>query len=397
MESRKCSSYTSSHYNDPQRTVLLLVIFSFKLDAMMQNELNRKSPLFETHVSLGARMVPFAGWQMPVQYSGILSEARAVRKGVGIFDVSHMGRVEFTGTDAQTLLDRVLSVNLTKLPEWRAKYNLICDLDGGIIDDCIIYRTGAQKFLLIPNASNTDAVLEWFSGWENGLDFEQINVTHETAMIAVQGPQSMSMMDSLIVEDLGNIKLFSCIQSKINQTDAFIARTGYTGEDGVEIVVPASEAQSIWQTLMDNGAEPCGLGARDVLRLDAGLPLHGNDMDTSVNPFEAGLERFVSLNNDDYVAAKILRDIRELGVSRSLVGFILHGKGIARHGYDIKDGSKSIGEVTSGSHSPTLDRSIGMGYVPLKYTPLGTKFDVDMRGRAVEAEVVPLPFYKREK
>ena len=187
------------------------------------------------------------------------------------------------------------------MPEWRAKYNLICDLDGGIIDDCIIYRTGAQKFLLIPNASNTDAVLEWFSGWENGLDFEQINVTHETAMIAVQGPQSMSMMDSLIVEDLGNIKLFSCIQSKINQTDAFIARTGYTGEDGVEIVVPASEAQSIWQTLMDNGAEPCGLGARDVLRLEAGLPLHGNDMDTSVNPFEAGLERFVSLNNDDSV------------------------------------------------------------------------------------------------
>ena len=363
----------------------------------MENDLTRKSPLFETHVSLGARMVPFAGWQMPVQYSGILAEARAVRNGVGIFDVSHMGRIEFTGTDALTLLNRILSVDLIKLPEWRAKYNLICDLEGGIIDDCIVYRVGAQKFLLIPNASNTDAVLEWITEWENSLDFEQINVTKETAMIAVQGPHSINMIDNLIIEDLANIKLFSCIKSKINQTDAFIARTGYTGEDGVEIVVPASEAPSIWQILMDNGAVPCGLGARDVLRLEAGLPLHGNDMDPSVNPFEAKLERFVSLKNDEYVAAKTLRDIQEIGVSRNLVGFILHGKGIARHGYAIKDGSKSIGEVTSGSHSPTLDMSIGMGYVPMKYAALGTKFDVDMRGRAVEAEVVPLPFYKREK
>lgn len=364
---------------------------------MAEPESLRRTSLFNTHASLGGRMVPFAGWEMPVQYEGILAEARAVRSGAGLFDVSHMGRLEITGPGAAEFLNRVLSVNVPSLRQWRARYNLICDGNGGIIDDCIVYRLGDERFLVIPNAANTDAVLEWFSKWDSGLDFELQNVTEATAMIAHQGPQALDMVAGLTPHDVTSIKMFAAVETEVVGVKTLLVRTGYTGEDGVELIVSADAAPMVWRALSEKGAVPCGLGSRDVLRLEAGLLLHGNDMDTSVNPYEAGLEKFVAPDRDSYTAGESLRRIRDQGVDRKLVGFVLNGKGIPRHGYDIMEGPIRIGEVTSGSHSPTLDMNIGMGYVPTSYTSVGSRFQIDMRGRAVDAEVTALPFYSRSK
>ena len=358
----------------------------------------RRTPLFETHVSLGGRMVPFAGWEMPIQYSSILEEARAVRSKAGLFDVSHMGRVDFRGADAASVLDRSLSVNVPGLRIGRARYNVICDEAGGIIDDCIVYRREEQRFLLVPNSANTAAVLEWVSRWVSKADDVQIDeVTTDLAMIAHQGPEAASMLSDLTPADIGSMRLFAAVETEVGGVPTLLARTGYTGEDGFELILPSDAAPDIWRALMDRGAVPCGLGARDVLRLEAGLLLHGNDMDRSTNPYEAGLERFVNPDREDYAAGEALRRARDGGVSRRLVGFNVVGRGIARHGYAIADGSEQIGEVTSGSHSPTLDRSIGLGYVPTGFSAEGSRFQIDVRGRSVEAEVTALPFYSRKR
>ena len=363
---------------------------------MISTDQLHRTSLFDTHVALGARMVPFAGWEMPVQYEGILAEARAVRSRAGLFDVSHMGRVEVRGPGAAEFLNRVLSVNVPGLRRWRARYNVICDRDGGIIDDCIVYRLGEERFMVVPNASNTGAVLDWFSHWGSGLSFEIENITAGTAMIAHQGPEAAIMLSGLTTHDLGRMRIFRAVEAQVAGADTLLARTGYTGEDGFELIVPAASAPSVWEALSARGARPCGLGSRDVLRLEAGLLLHGNDMNTSVNPYEAGLDRFVDPDREGYVPGEALRRIRGHGTDRSLVGFRLLGRGVPRHGYAIKDGSDVIGEVSSGTHSPTLDMSIGMGYVPGRYGVVGSRFLIDMRGRAVEAEVVELPFYVSE-
>jgi aminomethyltransferase len=356
----------------------------------------RQTPLFSTHVSLGGRIVPFAGWEMPVQYAGILDEARAVRTRAGLFDVSHMGRVDIRGPGAGSFLGRVLSVDVQALRTGSARYNLICNLEGGIIDDCIVYRLGEERFMVVPNASNTDEVLEWFSQWGSGLSFEMENITEGTAMIAHQGPEAAMMLSGLTERDLDRMRIFRAVETQVAGADTLLARTGYTGEDGFELIVPAESAPSVWEALSARGARPCGLGSRDVLRLEAGLLLHGNDMSTSVNPYEAGLDRFVDPDREGYVPGEALRQIRDGGPGRQLVGFKLIGRGVPRHGYAIKEGSEVIGEVSSGTFSPTLDMSIGMGYVPGRYGVVGSRFQIDMRGRAVEAEVVELPFYVSE-
>ena len=363
---------------------------------MISTDQLHRTPLFDTHVALGARMVPFAGWEMPVQYEGILAEARAVRSSAGMFDVSHMGRVEFRGPGAADFLNRVLSVDVPGLRRGRARYNVICDRDGGIIDDCIVYRLGDERFMLVPNASNTDAVLDWFSQWGSGLSFEIENITSDTAMIAHQGPEAAIMLSRLTARNLDRMRIFRAVQTQVAGVDTLLARTGYTGEDGFELIVPAESAPSVWAALSDRGSRPCGLGSRDVLRLEAGLLLHGNDMSTSVNPYEAGLDRFVDPDREGYVPGEALRRIRDEGPGRKLVGFRLTGRGVPRHGYAIKDGPEIIGEVSSGTFSPTLDMSIGMGYVPARYGVVGSRFDIDIRGRAVEAEVAELPFYVSE-
>ena len=354
----------------------------------------RRTPLYETHLDSGGRMVPFAGWEMPVQYSSILAEARAVRAASGLFDVSHMGRLSVNGSGAAPLLDRVLSTPVSKLSLGRARYVLICNQEGGIIDDAIVYRLGAERYLLVPNAGNAAAVEAWIRHWQRNAEQVEIqSLAEELAMVALQGPASQILLSGLTDYDLPSLRQFRSVETVVAGAPSVVARTGYSGEDGFELMVPAGDAPRIWNELVDAGAAPCGLGSRDVLRLEAGLPLHGNDIDASINPFEAGLDRFVDIDREDYVAREALARVRAEGPKRMLVGFQMVGRGIARQGYEITSRGESIGAVTSGSVSPTFDRAIGMGYVREGFWEPGTRLKVDIRGRQVEAEVTLLPFY----
>ena len=354
----------------------------------------RRTPLYETHVAAGGRMVPFAGWEMPVQYNSILAEAKAVRTASGLFDVSHMGRLSVSGPDAASLLDRVLSTSVPKLRIRRARYVLICNEEGGIIDDAIVYRLGRQRYMLIPNASNAATVEAWVRRWRRSSDEVDIQVvTEELAMIAHQGPEAQMTLSRLTDHDLHSLRLFRAVETEVAGAPCTVARTGYTGEDGFELMIPVGDAPRIWKALVDAGAAPCGLGARDVLRLEAGLPLHGSDIDAGVNPFEAGLNRFVDIDREEYVAREALSRVRDESPKRMLAGFEMVGRGIARHGFDITSGGERIGVVTSGTFSATLDRAIGMGYVREGFWEPGTRLNIDIRGRQVEAEVTLLPFY----
>ena len=357
------------------------------------------TPLHPTHVALGARIAPFAGWEMPVQYAGILDEARAVRSGVGIFDVSHMGRIEISGVEAAIFLDRIVSFSVASLRVGRAKYVIVCNQAGGIIDDCILYRLGEERFLLVPNAANTSVVLDWLSQWRPQARQVRIeDVTSSLAMLAHQGPGAREILQGLTKQlDLSNLRPFGVAEATVVDARAIVSRTGYTGEDGFEIILPSDRAADVWEFLTSRGAIPCGLGARDVLRLEAGLLLHGSDMDSSINPYEAGLSKFIDPDREEYVAGKVLRGIREEGPERVLMGFHMVGRGIARNGYAILSHSEQIGHVSSGSYSPTLDRAIGLGYVPSRRSAPGTRFQIDIRGRLVEAETTTLPFYSRRR
>ena len=358
----------------------------------------KHTALYDTHISLGGRIVPFGGWAMPIQYTSILQEARAVRNNAGLFDVSHMGRLDISGGGAASLLNRALSVNAAALRIGRARYNVICNASGGIIDDCIVYRRGDERFLLIPNAANTAAVVDWLDRLNTQpANVDIRNITADTAMIAHQGPQAAAMLSGVTSRDIASVRPFAAIETRIDGVDALLARTGYTGEDGFEIILPATDAPRIWRLLMDMGAAACGLGARDVLRLEAGLLLHGNDMDDQTNPYEAGLDRFVDPDREGYAAREALLKARDEGVARTLVGFVMAGRGIPRHGYAISDGERNIGIVTSGGPSPTLDSAIGLGYVPACHSAIGSTLKIDIRGRLVEAQVARLPFYSRRR
>jgi len=369
-----------------------------------QNSLLKETILHATHIESSAKMVPFGGWDMPVQYAdGIIAEVKAVRSTAGMFDVSHMGRLEFEGPGAGSFLSAITSANIPALKINRGKYNFICNLDGGIIDDAMVYRTGDEKYLLVINAGNADVDMEWISPHLAGrTDFTMEVVTESTAMIAVQGPSAVEIVDSLTNGEASSIRRFRIGEAIIDGAPATLARTGYTGEDGFEIVVSASEGAGLWKKLRDAGVKECGLGSRDVLRLESGLPLHGNDLSTETNPFEAGFGRFAYYESPECLAGEALRKLSETDQSRLLVGIKMVGRGIPRSGLNILEsgsdsveGSTVIGTVTSGTHSPTVDAGIGMGYVEQKYSAKGTRITIDVRGRMVEAEVVDMPFYKR--
>ncbi len=359
----------------------------------------KRTPLHERHVSAGARMVDFAGWDMPIQYEGILAEARAVRANAGIFDVSHMGRVEVTGKDAASFLHRIVTGDVAGMSIGRARYTFVCNEAGGIIDDTIVYRLGDERFLLVPNAANSVEVLAWLARWREawGCAVEMNVVTEETALIALQGPSAQAMLQPGCAADLSSVRPFRCVETQVFGAPALVGRTGYTGEDGFEMALPGAQAADVWRRLAAAGASPCGLGARDVLRLEAGLLLHGSDMDSAVTPLEAGLERFVSWDTGDFIGLEALRQARSGGLSRKLVGFRLLARGVPRHGNDVLQGDAVVGGVTSGTQSPTLDTGIGLGYVELGASGPGTRLAVDIRGRRVEAEVVELPFYSRRR
>ncbi|MSQ11317.1 MAG: glycine cleavage system aminomethyltransferase GcvT [Dehalococcoidia bacterium] len=367
----------------------------------------RRTPLYAAHVAAGARMVPFGGWEMPVQYASILAEARAVRAGAGVFDVSHMGRLWFEGGNAPAFLQRMLTADVQALPAGRSRYAFLLNEQGGVIDDTVISHVAGGRFLLVCNAGNRPAVVAWLHRWLSGFpDVTLDDATEETVMLAVQGPQAVTAAERLesflhTEQPPSALRSFGIAQAAVqgqSTSQGWVARTGYTGEDGVELALPAERGVRLWQLLVKRGVVPCGLGARDVLRLEAGLLLHGNDIDQATTPLEAGMERFVAQGNTAFIGREALERQRATGLTRKLVGFKLLERGIPRHGYALlAQNGATAGTVTSGGHSPTLDTPIGMGYVALEFAAPGQRITVDIRGRLLPAEVVPLPFYTRKR
>lgn len=341
-------------------------------------------------------MVPFAGWEMPLQFSGIIDEHNAVRQQAGIFDVSHMGRLLLTGRDAPALLRRALTYNVYKLGEWQAHYAVMCQEDGGIIDDVFLYRLDGGRFLLVDNASNADVDREHIVGLvEPGMDVVIEDIQLRTGMIAIQGRQATPLLDETVtgarVEEMPR---HGCMEFDLLGSKAFIAQSGYTGEEGYEVVMDATRAHALWQGLLAARVKPCGLGARDTLRLEAALPLYGNDIDRTTNPLEAGLAWAVNLDDEPFVGREALLRVREEGVRRRLVCLKALDKGVMRPHCSVLHDGEAVGTVTSGSFSPTLGVSIGLAYVPPELALAGTPLAVDVRGRSLAVEVVRRPFYK---
>jgi len=344
-----------------------------------------RTPLYDRHVALGARMVPFAGWEMPVQYEGVIPEHKAVRTDCGVFDVSHMGELEVEGPRAGALLQLLLSNDIERLDDGGAQYTLLTNESGGIVDDLIVYRLTPFRYLLIVNASNREADFEWLKEREiPGSDVR--DVSDEYGLLAVQGPRSLERLD------LPDAPAFSFAEGEIDGIACMINRTGYTGEKGVELMVPAEDAADLWDRVLDRGATPAGLGARDTLRLEVCYPLHGNDIGPDTDAISAGLGWVCALGTE-FIGADELRRIKSEGPARRLVAFVMEEPAIPRQGMGIEGG----GEVTSGTHSPMLDRGIGLGYLPASLAEPGQELTVDVRGRPRRARVVPKPIYKREE
>ena len=366
---------------------------------------NLRTSLYDTHVALGARMVPFGGWDMPVQYpSGIIAEVRAVRTGAGLFDVSHMGRAYISGPSATAFLDWALTGSASTLDIGRARYCMICNERGGVIDDTIFYRLppesdGEDRYLLIPNAGNRHRVLDWFSlvisqRFNGAVTID--DQTMQTSLIACQGPAALGLARELSENGLSGLRAFAWTETQMCGAKVLVGRTGYTGEDGVEVMASAAAAPAIWQALTEAGAVPCGLGARDVLRTEAGLPLHGHELDESTTPVEAGLERFVDFDKP-FVGRDSLVDQRYHGTQFTLVGLQIPGRSAPRANYALSVLGFPAGQVTSGCYSPTLDTSLGMGYVFPEYSRPGTVLEMDKRGLIEEITVTTLPHYRRPR
>jgi aminomethyltransferase len=348
-----------------------------------------RTPLYDRHAAAGARLVPFAGWEMPVQYEGIRQEHVAVRTGAGIFDVSHMGEVETRGPDAQAFLQRVLSNDVTKIPVGGAQYSVLCREDGGVLDDLFTYRLEDDRYLTVTNASNHERDHEWIAGHADGFDVTVTDAAADWAMIAFQGPRARAILDELIEgEPPARMRATT---ARVAGAGALVCGTGYTGEDGVEILVSPDDAERVWDALAERGATPIGLGARDTLRLEVCFHLYGNDLSEDRNPIEAGLGWVCKLDTG-FVGSEVLRTVRP---EQRIVPFAFTGPGIPRQGNPIHT-EHGVGVVTSGTMSPCLEIGIGMGYVPVAAAEPGTPIEVDVRGKRRPAEVRERPLYKRE-
>jgi aminomethyltransferase len=345
-----------------------------------------RTPLHDRHVALGARMVPFAGWDMPVQYAGVIPEHRAVRSDAGVFDVSHMGEIEVEGPRAKELLQGLLSNDLDKLEPGKAQYTLLTNERGGIIDDLIVYELESTRFLLVVNASNREPAFSWVKEREI-RGSEVSDRSNEYALLAVQGPLSYERLG------LEQGTPFTWEMGEVDGVEVMVNRTGYTGELGCELMTMPEDAGELWNRVLERGVVPCGLGARDTLRLEVCYPLHGNDIGPETDAISAGLGWTCALGKE-FTGAAALREIKERGPERKLVAFVMEEKAIPRQGMPIVD---PPGEVTSGSHSPTLDVGIGMGYVASDSAASGTDLTIDVRGRERRGRIVPKPIYKREE
>jgi aminomethyltransferase len=350
----------------------------------------KRTPLHDRHAAAGARLVPFAGWEMPVQYAGIRPEHVAVRTKVGVFDVSHMGEVETSGPDAEAFLQRILSNDVSKIAEDGAQYSVLCKDDGGVLDDLFTYRLGPQRFLTVTNASNHEKDLAWFKQHASGFDVEVHDRLHDYAMLAVQGPDARGLVAQLAEGELPK-RFRTTTLTLATAPDVLVAGTGYTGEGGVELLLAPEHAGTVWDALTEQGAVPVGLGARDTLRLEVCFHLYGNDLSEDRGPIEAGLG-WCCKEDTGFIGSDVIREQREQGTAQQLVPFVLTGPGIARQGNPVVGG----GEVTSGTLSPCLDQGIGMAYLPTGKTEPGTAFEIDVRGRTRPAEVRAKPLYRKE-
>lgn len=355
-----------------------------------------KTPLYDRHVALGGRIVDFAGWAMPVQYSSIIAEHHAVRQFGGLFDISHMGRLQVSGPDAAALVERLVTCRVAGMKDGQVRYGLVTNEAGGVLDDVLVYRLGEQDLLVVVNASNREKVVGWVESHLGDFDASLRDETFETAMIALQGPAAAGMLASTFTA----LRYYTCVRSPVLKIDALVSRTGYTGEDGFEFIIPATDAAEFWDRFLAAGRSfgllPCGLGCRDTLRLEAAMPLYGHELSEDIDPITAGLGFAVALEKE-FIGREAIAAIKERGPDRVRVGLRLAGKRIAREGTAVLSGGETVGVVTSGTYSPTLQASIAMAYVPPGLAAAGTGLAVDLRGKQEAAEVVPLPFYRRSK
>jgi aminomethyltransferase len=367
----------------------------------------KKTPLHARHRSAGARMVPFGGWEMPLEYSGIADEHMAVRTRAGLFDVSHMGEIEIAGKDALRAVQAVSVNDAAKLQVGQAQYSGLLTKRGTFLDDVLVYRLASAHFLLVVNAGNIQKDYAWIAEHiAPAGDAVAVDASSRYALLALQGPASLEVLQPLIGVDLASLKYYRFAHGEVANVRATVARTGYTGEDGFEIFVPPQSADRVWQAILQSGqgAEvvPCGLGARDTLRLEASMRLYGNDIDETTTPLEADLEWIVGWQKegfDDTIGAAALREQKAAGVPRRIVGFEMIDSGIARHGHDVFVGGVKAGSVTSGTQTPFLKKAIGMAYLTTDAAASASTagLEVDIRGRRARAQVVPMPFYKRRK
>jgi len=358
----------------------------------------KTTPLVRLFRDMGARLVEFAGWEMPVQFSSVIEEHRAVRTAAGLFDVSHMGEVEIRGRAALDLVQKVTCNDAARLVPGQAQYTALTTEKGTFIDDILVYRQGQDDFLLVVNASNTDRDFGWIASHARG-NVEVVNASARWAQLALQGPKAETILKEMTPVPLASLRPFRFIETRLGGTRAIVARTGYTGEDGFEIYLSPEATPDLFTALLRQGGPhgilPCGLGARDTLRLEACLPLYGNDIDETTTVLEAGLERIVKLEKGTFNGSQALRRETETGPARRLIGFEMIDPGIPRHGYPIKVGGEPAGAVTSGTMGPTVKKSIGLAYLPARAARVGTRFEVSIRGRDAVAGVVPTPFYRR--
>jgi glycine cleavage system T protein (aminomethyltransferase) len=360
----------------------------------------KRTSLFRIHRELGAKLTEFGGFEMPLSYGGIIEEHRAVRTAAGLFDLSHMGEFEVSGSGALSLLERTLTNSAARLGDGQAQYTIMSTENGGTIDDLIVYRYGPSSYMLCANASNIRADWEWLN--LQGGDAELRDVSDETALVAVQGPLAVKILQSLTTLPLETVKRFHTVEGEIAGVKCLAARTGYTGEDGFELFCSAVDASRLFEAILatgrPEGIKPCGLGARDTLRMEAGLPLYGHELDRTTSPIEAGLERFVKFGRG-FIGESAMAKRRDSGGGRHLVGIrTADGRSIARQGYKLYRGGREAGVVTSGTFAPTFDRPLAMAYLEHGVEALpGTLLEVAIRNRRVEAELVALPFYRRQR
>jgi aminomethyltransferase len=358
-----------------------------------------ETPLHTWHVAHGGRMVDFAGWSMPVQYSTITEEHQAVRNKAGLFDISHMGRLRVQGTDAVALVERLVTCRISTLKYGRVRYGLVTNEAGGILDDVLVYRLGDEDLAIVVNASNREKIVSWVEQHRCDADIVFYDDTFDMGMIALQGPQAAEVLTPHIDCNLAELGYYRCFNATVHDLPALVSRTGYTGEDGFEFILPSNRVPVLWERFLraDGGGqvEPCGLGCRDTLRLEAAMPLYGHELSEDIDPITAGLSFAVTLDKD-FIGREAIARIAERGLKKTRVGLRLAGKRIAREGTPILSNGNAVGEVTSGTFSPTLQASIAMGYVPTAIARIGTSLEVDLRGKKEAATVVELPFYRRK-